>query len=135
MADDNGDDFDGIVDQEVAGIINTPKGAGFSDPSGVYPRPEYHYRSSVNKVATGHSVTGLSIGGGDPRVDGWGSLSDPTTDQPGKYTHVDINETKSGHQIVYDDTPGNERVLIKHRTGAGVELRADGTMILKTESN
>ena len=135
MSDENGDDFDGIVDQRVAGIINTPSGSGFSDPSGVYPRPEYHYRSSVNKVATGHGVTGLSIGGGDPRVDAWGALSDPTTDQSGKYTHVDINETKSGHQIVYDDTPNNERILIKHRTGAGVELRADGTMILKTESN
>lgn len=135
MKDDIGDDFDGIVDQQVAGIINTPKGSGFSDPSGVYPLPEYHYRSSVNKVATGHGVTGLSVGGGDPRIDAWGALSDATTDQPGKYTHVDINETKSGHQIVYDDTPGNERILIKHRTGAGVELRADGTMILKTESN
>lgn len=135
MADDNGDDFDGIIDQQVAGIINTPKGAGFNDPAGEYPRPDYHYRSSINKVSTGHSVTGLSVGGGDPRIDAWGSLSDPTTDQPGKYTHVDMNETKSGHQIVYDDTPGNERILIKHRTGAGVELRADGTMILKTESN
>ena len=135
MSDENGDDFDGIVDQQVAGIINTPRGAGFSDPAGVYPRPAYHYRSSINKAATGHSVTGLSVGGGDPRIDAWGSLSDPTTDQSGKYTHVDINETKSGHQIVYDDTPGNERILIKHRTGGGIELRADGTMIMKTESN
>jgi hypothetical protein len=44
-------------------------------------------------------------------------------------------ETKSGHVVEYDDTPGGERILIKHKSGSGVELRADGSYVCKTERN
>ena len=35
----------------------------------------------------------------------------------------------------YDDTPGGERILIKHRKGAGVEMRADGSVVISAVNN
>lgn len=40
-------------------------------------------------------------------------------------------ETESGHLIEKDDTPGNERIAITHRSGAYVEMLKDGTVLYK----
>ena len=44
-------------------------------------------------------------------------------------------ETASGHVIEHDDTPGGERILIKHRKGGGIEMRADGSIIISSPNN
>jgi len=46
---------------------------------------------------------------------------------PFNYAH----ETESGHAFEMDDTPGNERVQLAHKTGAFIEFDADGNRIEK----
>lgn len=135
MAEIDKEDFDTLIAKEAAGVIDPARPLGFGDQSGVYPRPEYFYRSSINTNALGGGSPALSVGGGDPRVEGFEKYLSGATEVTPQYTNVDVRETKSGHILIFDDTPGGEKVLIKHRSGAGVELRADGTMILKTEAN
>ena len=98
---------------------------GFVDPSGEYPNRDYFFGSSVSKAAKGEKINNLSIGGGD-----YGVSIDIPTQKPSQYPYNQVQETQSGHAIEVDDTPGGERILIKHRTGAGVELRADGTVVI-----
>jgi hypothetical protein len=43
-----------------------------------------------------------------------------------KYPHNSITETPSGHIMEFDDTPGYERIRIRHRTGSEIELHANG---------
>jgi len=113
----------GIAKEVTQGI---PK-EGFADPSGEYPKREYFYDTSISKAATGEKVNRLSSGGGD--VDVALDLSDQ---EPSIFPFNQAQETTSGHSFEMDDTPGGERVLIKHRTGAGIELRADGSVLIST---
>ena len=41
---------------------------GFQDPTGEYPKREYHYGSSINKSARGLKVENLYLGGGTEGV-------------------------------------------------------------------
>jgi len=97
----------------------------FVDPNNEYPRKDNHNQSSINQ-----RVHQLSIGG---------SVADVSLDldPPAKtyYGKADIRETASGHVIELNDTPGGERVLIKHKTGAGIELRPDGTVLVVSTKN
>lgn len=103
---------------------------GMQNASGDLPKREYNYGPSINKVAVGTKVNNLYTGGGDVGVSL--NISPQRTSQ---YPFNDVNETPSGHVVEYDDTPGGERVLIKHRKGAGVEMRADGSVIISAVNN
>ena len=95
---------------------------GFQDPTGEFPKREYNFGSSINHAARGIKINNLYTSGGDIGV----SLN--IADQrPSEFPFNQVDETTSGHVVEYDDTPGGERILIKHRTGAGVEMRADGS--------
>ena len=48
---------------------------------------------------------------------------------------ADVRETASGHVIELNDTPAGERVLFKHKTGSGVEMRPDGSILVVTSRN
>ena len=102
---------------------------GFADPSGEFPNREYFFSTSVNKAAKGEKINSLDIGGGDYGV----SLNLPDQ-KPSQYPYNQVQETQSGHIIEIDDTPGGERIMIRHRTGAGVELRSDGTVLISSRS-
>jgi len=116
-------DKQGIAKEVTEGI---PKD-GFSDPSGEYPKRDYFYDNSINKAATGEKVNNLSLGGGDFGVD-----LDLPDQEPSVFPYNQVSETPSGHSFEMDDTPGGERILVKHRTGAGIELRADGSVVIST---
>lgn len=103
---------------------------GFQDPTGEYPKREYHYDNSINKAARGTKINELYVGGGDIGVPL--NIEDQ---QPSQYPFNQVKETASGHVVEYDDTPGGERVLIKHRSGAGVEMRADGSLVISAVNN
>lgn len=103
---------------------------GFQDPSGSYPRKEYFNASSINYAARSGTINKLYLGGGD--VD---TPLDLPPLLPSLYPLNQVQETVSGHVIEYDDTPGNERILIKHNTGAGVEMRADGSVVVSAVNN
>jgi hypothetical protein len=103
---------------------------GFQDPTGEFPKREYNYGSSINKAARGLKVNELYVSGGDIGV----SLN-IEDQEPSQYPFNQVKETASGHVVEYDDTPGGERILIKHRKGAGVEMRADGSIIISAINN
>lgn len=103
---------------------------GFQDPTGEFPKTNYHYSSSLNKAARGFEVNELYLGGGDYNV----SLN-VEDQQPSQYPFNQVMETASGHVVEHDDTPGGERILIKHRKGGGIEMRADGSIIISSPNN
>jgi len=103
---------------------------GFEDPGGAYPRVEYQEQSSVNEIARGFKRVNVELGGSVKDIDL--ELSDESTSQ---YPNSQVKETASGHIVEYDDTPGSERVMIRHTSGSGVEMRADGTVIYASTKN
>ena len=103
---------------------------GFQDPTGEYPKSEYHYGSSINLSARGLKVENLYLGGSTYKTN-----FDLEDQEPSRFPFNQVKETSSGHVISYDDTPGGERILIKHRKGAGVEVRADGSVVISALKN
>jgi len=100
------------------------------EPTAQYPKSEYFFSSNLNFAATGAARNELYTGGGD-----LGLSLGLAPQAPSQYPHNQVSESVSGHIIEVDDTPGNERVLIKHRTGSGVELRSDGTVLVTSTKN
>ena len=100
---------------------------GFSDATGEYPKQEYYFASSTNKSAKGETNTKLFSGGGELGV----SIEFPDQ-KPSQYPYNQVQETPSGHSWEIDDTPGGERIILKHNTGAGLELRADGSVLFSS---
>ena len=103
---------------------------GMQDPTGALPKRDYNYDVSINKAARGTKVNNLYAGGGD-----FGVPLNIAPQRPSQYPCNQVQETASGHVIELDDTPGGERVLLRHRKGAGVEMRADGSVIISALNN
>lgn len=112
-------DYQGSIEQD-----------GFKDPDKQFPRREYMNVASTNFAARGIKRNNLYIGGGHIALD-LGLREGPQS----LYPMNQVRESISGHVTEIDDTPGNERMLFKHKTGAGVELRADGTVIIASVHN
>jgi len=51
------------------------------------------------------------------------------------YKNASIKVTKSGHALIFDDEGGAERIILRHKDGTGIEMRQDGSMIMRTETN
>ena len=103
---------------------------GTADPTGEYPRRDNWFGSSISSAARGVKVNGLWMGGSAS-----GLNFDVPLQSPSIYPFNQANETPSGHSFEIDDTPGGERILIKHNSGAGVELKADGSVVVASKSN
>jgi hypothetical protein len=102
---------------------------GFADPTGEFPARDHFFGTSINKAARGERINKLYNGGGDHNV------SVELADQkPSEFPYNQVNETQSGHSIEIDDTPGGERILIKHKSGAGVEFRSDGSVLYASKN-
>ena len=106
-----------------------PKDA-FSDPSGQYPSFDYHGEQSTNKVARGDGVNELDLRNGIPGIN-----TDLAQRVSTQYPLASTTHSVSGHVIEINDTPGGERILIRHNTGAGVDIKSDGTVIVNAKSN
>ena len=119
---------DQISASELESIKNPSDGR--SDPNKQFPRKEYVGVSSVNNIARGTKVSNVYIGGSVPGLE-FDLIDEPSTEYPNNQ----VKETASGHIIEYDDTNGRERVMIRHRTGSGVEMRADGSVIFSSTNN
>ena len=103
---------------------------GMADPTGEYPRRDNWFGNSVSSAARGVKVNGLWIGGS-----AFGINLDVPLQSPSIFPFNQANETPSGHSFELDDTPGGERILIKHNTGAGVEMKADGSVVVVSKAN
>ena len=104
----------------------------FGDKNHEYPREEYSNSTSVNKGATKASKShDLNLVGSAPGID----LSDYTGMIETQYPKNQVIETESGHIIEYNDTLSSERILIKHATGSGIDMRPDGTIVVSAQGN
>ena len=103
---------------------------GFSDPTGIFPKVGYEEVSSVNEIARGFKRVNVELGGSVKDID-----FDLNIESISSYPNSQVKETASGHIVEYDDTPGSERVMIRHNSGSGVEMRADGTVIYGSTKN
>lgn len=103
---------------------------GQADPTGEYPHRDNWFNSSVSAAARGVQINDLWIGGSTMGV----SFDIPFA-TTSIYPFNQSNTTPSGHSFEIDDTPGNSRILIKHHTGAGVELKQDGSVVVASRSH
>ena len=124
---------------------------GFQDPTGEFPREEYWDESSINRAARGAGGVGqkdkpndLKMSAVFPRIDMGlgtatqgddGAIEFESNTGRSKYPFNKVTETHSGHVIEIDDTEGNERILIKHTTGSGIEMRKDGSIWISAAEN
>lgn len=53
----------------------------------------------------------------------------PKSAYAAKYPYNRVEVTESGHEIHYDDTPGNERIRIAHKTGTYFEISPKGRKV------
>lgn len=49
-----------------------------------------------------------------------------------EYPNNRVIRSRSGHTIELDDTPNAERVHIRHSSGSKIEMRPDGSIVIKT---
>lgn len=118
--------LNGLGEEETAGVTQD----GFTDPSGEYPKKDYSFSSNINKASKGEKVNELDLGGSDLGIE-----LDVSPQRPSVYPHNKVQETSSGHIIEIDDTPGAERLLVKHRSGSGVQLSPDGSIIVVSKKH
>jgi hypothetical protein len=127
---------------------------GFYDPNEIYPK--YINEPDVNRLAVNDKdsngneinpslsltirretrITGIATADFNAMATAAGDFtiaSDGTTwSQPAipynsLYPYNHVYESESGHLSEFDDTPGAERIHIRHRTGSSIEYSPDGT--------
>ena len=121
------DDLKDRVQRFGSGFVDTQGTTvnGFSDPNKEFPRKEYENLSSINESVRSGKTHQLPLGA-DVNMP-------PLTST--QYPYADVKETVSGHVFEFNDTPGGERILIKHNSGSGIELRPDGTVVVLATDN
>ena len=123
-------EYEDYEDRRETSIGTTRSKNGFVDPAGVYPKREYVDKASTNAAARGIRENKLYIGGGDKYLN-----LDIKKRPSSIYPLNQVRETVSGHITEIDDTPGAERMLFRHRRGAGIELSADGSVLISSRNN
>lgn len=100
------------------------------DPRGEFPRAEHFGRSNINQAALGEKRNDLKFFAQSDVVE---LPLNPTVNS--QYGLNQIQHSITGHSFEIDDTPGNQRILIKHNTGAGIELTNDGSIYISTKES
>jgi len=101
------------------------------DPTGQFPTAEHVNRSNTNIQSKGEGVNRLKWAG---YSEGRNELI-PRDRISSVYPYNQVSRSITGHTIEIDDTPGNERMLIKHADGAGIELAVDGSVYISALKN
>ena len=103
---------------------------GSVDPTGEYPKRNNWFGNSISQAGRGVKTNNLWLSGSS-----FGVNFDVPLGGASIYPFNQANETPGGHSFEIDDTPGNERILLKHHTGAGIEIKPDGSIVLSSKSN
>lgn len=113
---------------------------GFIDPNAKYPTKEYEGQPETNKLARGEVNGTVVQKKNSSRVIGAKLPYDQSFDEPlspfnGEYPYNKVTQTESGHIIEVDDTPGNERLHVYHRSGTYIEIDANGSVVKRTKGS
>ena len=123
-------------------LKGTPKiegnkaGDAFKNPDGKYPYADRCNESEMNRLARVEKISETIDTPQKEKQDKLdefksGKIEYDTLHDKSKYPHNNVVETQTGHHIIIDDSPGNERLLTYHRTGSYLEYRPDGSTIYK----
>jgi len=115
-------------DLKNRGIAKSPNKP--EDPSGQFPSTPYFNTQNISKEARGVARNDLEF------FSHWPGIELNTGDKvSSEYTKNQVAQTEKGHVWEVDDTDGNERILIKHSEGGGIELRPDGSVVVSSKTN
>ena len=110
-------------------------GIGFRDPNNKYPLKAYLDEPDTNRLARG-IIEGTVVKRKDalrkldiPKALGNGQWDQPEPPFGAKYPFNKVFETESGHIQEFDDTPGQERTHLYHRSGTFTETDPNGTQV------
>ena len=135
FADDLADDGpEPLADRPSPGVANVP-GPGGSGHTQV-PAPAVPLTAAGTPGAsTGTPPLGIANATADQKTgipDGaGGTFDEPASSFAPVYPYNKAIVSESGHSTELDDTPGAERVDVRHRTGTGVEMNPGGDMNVK----
>lgn len=118
-----------FITHSYAGIpeaSTSSDGNGFVDPDGVYPT--YTGEPDVGKLARGTESPENNLINNN-------GISEPDSNRSPKYPNNKVYLGTSGNIVEYDDTPGAERILIRHKSGAFVEMHTSGDVVYKSPGN
>lgn len=115
---------------------------GFQDTTGTFPRRQTQNQSGVNPRARSNASEEIQsaanrsarVASTTPQIAAE-AVTEPTSSGSPQYPHNQVHETRGGHIVEYDDTPGRERVSIQHKTGTKVEMRPDGSVLIKSKGD
>ena len=96
------------------GFVSHP----FSDAAGAYP-----FANEEGKPVTTKGGQLINTYGADIPDD---TIQGNSSGTASCYTHT----TPAGHTIEYNDTPGSERIMIRHTNGDGINIGPDGSIII-----
>ncbi len=103
---------------------------GFSDSSETYPKLQHDTDSEENTLEEVYNDTNLLARGTNTII----RTTDFTTGEPAtayaaEYPNNKVTQTTSGHIIEIDDTPGAERINVRHMSGTFVEIHPNGDVV------
>jgi len=130
-----------VVGLSVGTAVDVSGQDTFKDPDGVFPMKDRLDESDINRLSRVEKLSETIKQKIEDKQDKEGEFTAGETIEPlpkdgdGAYPDITTVETKSGHVITVDDTPGNERIRLYHKSGSYMELRPDGTMVTKTVKN
>lgn len=114
------------------------KTRGFTDPDAVYPRDSYEGESDLPRTSRNQKIEETFVDKDIEKIIDKGFFANwtaPKTQYDAQYPSNRVRETESGHIEEYDDTPGRERINIRHRMGTSKEINPDGSQTVKIVAN
>lgn len=120
-----------FTEEQIRNLAGSTSSNRAEDPTGQFPLSDYYNRESTNTQARGENRNSLK----------WAAASEGVSQILAQeyvssiYPFNQVSRSITGHIYEVDDTPGNERVLIKHADGAGIELGVDGSVSISSLGN
>jgi hypothetical protein len=132
-------------------------GKGFYDPDEKYPFVKRSQETDVNRLARGENLSEIYYDNNSPILNknttmhqqindtidivnitdalsgaNVSQIEPSSTSNLSIYPNNNVLETASGHIIEFDDSNGNERIRLIHRTGSYFEIKPNGTFVQKS---